>query len=264
MKYIVVTGSSGGMGKAFVKKAAEDGFTVFALDITESGERKDNIISLKADVTDEESLRETYNTISSYTDSLYAVVHFAGIYILDSLLEIEREEYERILRINVEGPFLVNRTFFPLLKRESRIVMTTSELATLRPLPYTGLYAVTKSALDRYAFSLRMEMQLLGIYVSVIRPGAVKTKMIDKSTSDLEAFTSKTRLYHTNAERFRKIVDSVETKSITPEKLADKVIGIVKSSKPRFAYSINRNFLLSLTRLCPTRLELYIVKKILS
>lgn len=252
------------MGKAFARKAADGGFTVFALDIIDSDEKRDNIIPIKVDVTDEESLREAYNTVSSYTDSLYAVVHFAGIYILDSLLEIEKEEFERILKINVEGPFLVNRTFARMLKRGSRIVMTTSELAILKPLPYTGLYAVTKAALDRYAFSLKMEMQLLGIYVSVIRPGAVKTKMIDKSTSDLEAFTSKTKLYHTNAERFRKIVDSVETKSITPEKLADKVIRIVKSPKPRFAYSINRNFLLSLTRLCPERLELYIVKKILT
>ncbi len=264
MKYIVVTGARGGMGRAFVQKAAEDGFTVFALDITSPDENGAAIIGIKADVTDEKSLNEACSVISQYTDTLYAVVHFAGIYILDSLVEIERENFESIYRINVLGPFLVNRTLMPLLKKESRIVMTTSELSTLKPLPYTGLYAVTKAALDRYAFSLRMELQLIGIYVSVIRPGAVKTGMIDKSTSDLDAFCSKTKFYHTNAARFRKIVDSVESRSITPDKLADKVIKIVKSRKPRFAYSINRNFLLSLTRFCPGRLELYAVKKILS
>lgn len=263
MKYIVVTGARGGMGRAFVEKAAEDGFTVFALDITDPDEKRDNVVGIKADVTDEESLREVFGVISTQTDTLYAIVHFAGIYTLDSLVEIERENFEKIFRINVLGPFLVNRTFMPLLKKESRIVMTTSELATLKPLPFTGLYAVTKAALDRYAFSLRMELQLLGIYVSVIRPGAVKTDMIDKSTSDLEAFCAKTKLYHTNAVRFRKIVDSVESRSITPEKLADKVIKIVKSRKPRYVYSINRNFLLSLTRICPEKLELYAVRKIL-
>ncbi len=251
------------MGRAFVEKAAEDGFTIFSLDITNPDEKRENVIGIKVDVTDEESLSAVYRVISSHTDTLYAVVHFAGIYMLDSLVEIESEDFEKIFRINVYGPFLVNRTFIPLLKKESRIVMTTSELAALKPLPYTGLYAVTKAALDRYAFSLRMELQLLGIYVSVIRPGAVKTGMIDKSTSDLEAFCSKTKLYHTNAARFRKIVDSVESRSITPDRLADKVMKIVKSRRPRYAYSINRNFLLSLTRLCPGRLELYTVKRIL-
>ena len=264
MKYILVTGARGGMGRAFVRKAAADGFTVFALDITETDEAARNVIPIKADVTDEESLREAFSLVRTHTDTLYAIVHFAGIYVLDSLVEMKRETFERILSINMEGAFLVNSTFMPLLKKESRIVMTTSELAPLNPLPFTGLYGVTKAALDRYAFSLRMELQLLGIYVSVIRPGAVRTDMIDKSTADLEAFCLNTKLYHTNAVRFRKIVDSVENRSITPEILADKVMKIVNEKKPRFAYSINRNFLLSLTRFCPKSFELFIVKKILS
>ncbi len=264
MKYILVTGARGGMGKAYVRKAAADGFTVFALDITDTHEREQGIIPIKADVTDEESLRKALCLVRTYTDTLYAIVHFAGIYVLDSLVEIERDTFERILRINVEGAFLINRTFISLLKKGSRIVMTTSELAPLNPLPFTGLYGVTKAALERYAFSLRMELQLLGIFVSVIRPGAVRTDMIDKSTTELDAFCRSTKLYNTNAARFRRIVDSVESRSIPPDILADKVMKIVKAKKPRFAYSINRNILLSLTRFCPKGLELFIVKKILS
>ena len=48
----------------------------------------------------------------------------------------------------------------PLLKKGSKIIITTSELAPLDPVPFTGSYAVTKGALDKYAYSLRMELQL--------------------------------------------------------------------------------------------------------
>ena len=55
-----------------------------------------------------------------------------------------------------------------LLYTSSRIITITSELAPLNPLPFTGIYAITKSTLDKYCYSLRMELQLLGIDVSVI------------------------------------------------------------------------------------------------
>ena len=264
MKTIVVTGARGGMGKAFTLKAAEKGYRVFALDISPAEDNQNvNITSLLCDVTSESSLNAAAEEVRKETDTVYAVVHFAGLYILDSIVEITPEDYERIFRINVYGPYLVNRTFVPFLKDGSRILMTTSELAPLPPLPFTGLYAVTKAALDRYAFSLLMELQLKGIYVSVIRPGAVKTKMIDKSTSDLERFCRETKLYRTNAERFRAIVNSVESRAIDSSVLADKVLSIIEKMKPRFAYTINNNPLLKLTHLCPKKLELEIVKRIL-
>jgi NAD(P)-dependent dehydrogenase (short-subunit alcohol dehydrogenase family) len=264
MKTIVVTGARGGMGRAFTLKAAEKGYRVFALDISPAEDNPgENIIPLLCDITSESSLKAAAEEVRKMTDTVYAVVHFAGIYILDSLVEISPEDYERIFRINVFGPYLVNRAFVPFLREKSRILMTTSELAPLPPLPFTGLYAVTKAALDRYAFSLLMELQLKGIYVSVIRPGAIRTKMIDKSTSDLERFCRNTKLYRTNAERFRAIVNSVESRAVEPDVLAAKALSIIEKRKPRFAYTINNNLLLKLTHICPKRLELGIVKRIL-
>lgn len=253
------------MGKAFAEKAAEKGYLVFALDISPADESAStNIIPIVCDITNESSINAAAEEVRKVTDRVYAVVHFAGIYILDSLVEIAPEDYERIFRINVYGPYLVNRTFVPLIEEGSRILIVTSELAPLPTLPFTGLYAVTKAALDRYAFSLLMELQLKGIYVSVIRPGAVKTKMIDKSTSDLERFCRETKLYRTNASRFRAVVDSVESRAVEPDVLAEKALSIIEKRKPRFAYTINNNPLLKLTHICPKRLELGIVKRILS
>ena len=150
-----------------------------------------------------------------------------------------------------------------MLGNGSRILIVTSELAPLDPLPFTGIYAVTKAALDKYAYSLRMELQLLGITVSVLRAGAVKTQMLGVSTDALDKFCNKTELYSCNAERFKRIVGSVEARNIPPQKIAQKAVRILKKKNPRFAYSINRNPLLLLLNALPKRLQLFAIKLIL-
>ena len=201
--------------------------------------------------------------VGKITDKLFAIVHYAGIYMLDSLMEMENSDFERIFRINLFGAFLINKAFLPFLCKGSKIIITTSELAPLDPLPFTGIYAVTKSALDKYAYSLRMELQLIGIPVSVIRAGAVKTGMLGVSTNALDRFCNKTSLYKCNAERFKKIVDSVEAKSVSAEKIADKTLKILGKKNPAFIYNINRNPLLRLLDFLPKRLQLWIIRQVL-
>jgi NAD(P)-dependent dehydrogenase (short-subunit alcohol dehydrogenase family) len=201
--------------------------------------------------------------VKNYTEELFAIVHFAGLYRLDSLVEMTDEEFSLILDVNFKGAYLVNRLFLPLLQKGSRILITTSELATLDPLPFTGIYAVTKAALDKYAYSLAMELQLLGISVSVLRAGAVETGMLGVSTAALARFCENTTLYSCNATRFKAIVDKVEARSISPEKLAKKAERILFKKHPAFGYSINRNPLLVLLNLLPKRLQLWVILLIL-
>jgi len=265
MNYILITGAGGGMGKSVSRLLASEGYTVFAMDrqAPEFGE-DNNIIPLCADIRSSEEIRAAFETVRQHTDSLFAIIHFAGMYMLDSLVEIEDEEYERAFDVNTLGAFRVNKHFLPLLGEGSRIIITTSELAPLDPLPFTGVYAITKAALDRYAYSLRMELQIKGIEVSVLRAGAVATSMIGASTEALNRFIDKTSLYSVNARKFRDIVDSVEAKAIAPEKLAKKVLDILKKKHPKFAYSINRNPLLRLLNILPMSLRFYIIRKILA
>ena len=250
------------MGKATVKALRDCGFCVFALDKTVEA-AEEGIIPVKADITDEKSVHNAFLQISAQTDSLLAIVHFAGIYMLDSLVEIDSFEFERIFKINLGGVYLVNKLFFSLLRDGSRIIITTSELAPLDPLPFTGIYAVTKSALDKYAYSLRMELQLKGIKVSVLRAGAVTTGMLGASTDALDRFCNNTELYTCNAERFKRIVDSVEARSISPSKIAKRVTCILKKQEPRFAYSINRNPLLLMLNALPKRIQLWVIRQVL-
>lgn len=262
MKDILITGAYGGMGRAALKTLSEQGFRVFALD-RQVGQVEENIIPIEVDITSEEGVLRALETVRSYTDSLFAILHFAGIYMLDSLVEMESERFRHIFEVNLYGAFLINKTFLPLLGKGSRILITTSELAPLDPLPFTGVYAVTKGALDRNAYSLRMELQLLGISVSVLRAGAVDTGMLGVSTHALDRFCEKTALYTCNADRFKAIVNRVEARCVSPERIAAKALKILKKRRPAFAYAINRNPLLLLLNALPKRLQLWAIRMVL-
>lgn len=262
MKSILITGAYGGMGRATAELLSRQGFRVFALD-RRVGEARENIIPIEADITSEESVRAALEAVCGYTDSLYAILHFAGVYMLDSLVEMDDEAFRHIFDVNLRGAFLVNKVFLPLLGVGSRILITTSELAPLDPLPFTGIYAVTKAALDKYAYSLRMELQLLGIKVSVLRAGAVETGMLGVSTDALDRFCKKTELYTCNADRFKRIVNRVEARSVPPRRIAEKAARILKKHNPAFAYSINRNPLLLMLNILPKRMQLWAIKLVL-
>ena len=259
---ILITGAYGGMGYATAKTLSERGYTVFALDKTVR-EAEGNIIPVEADVTDGESVRRAYEFVRSQTDKLYAILHFAGIYRLDLLVEMSEERFTEIFHINLFGAYRVSREFLPLLKKGSRIVLTSSELAPLTPLPFTGIYAITKTALEKYAESLRMELQLLGVGVCVIRPGAVKTGLLSDSTRELDAFTANTRYYSYNAERFKSIVNRVESKNIPPQKIAKTAIRALTARRPKYVYNVNRNPLLRLWSVLPPRWQTFAIRKIL-
>lgn len=262
MKYVLISGAYGGMGYATAKLFAEKGFTVFALD-KNVRESEENILPIQADVTDVESLKNALSQVQSVTDELFAILHFAGVYMLDSLIEITEQDFDKIFKINLYGVFYINKIFMPLLKKGSRIIITTSELAPLDPLPFTGIYAVTKGALDKYAYALKMELQLLEISVSVIRAGAVSTGMLGVSTAALEKFCERTETYQCNAKNFREIVNRVEARNVPPEKIAAQALKIAQAKKPAFVYNVNRNPLLLLLNALPQEWQFGIIKNIL-
>lgn len=262
MKNILITGVYGGMGKATYRLLTEKGYDVFGIDICDN---KDNLNNYyQTDITSLESIQNTYRLISKEINDLYAIIHMAGIYKMDSLLEIDEKDFLKIFDVNLNGIYRINKVFMPLLKNESKIIITSSEVAPLDPMPFNGLYSITKAAVEKYAFSLRMEVNLLGIRVSILRPGAVKTNLLNDSMSELDKFCNKTNLYKTNSLRFKKIVSKIETKSIKPEKIAEKVLKIISIKKPKYIYNINRSLLLRIFNFLPDRLQVWIIKNIIS
>ncbi len=263
MEYILVTGAYGGMGKAVVNKLKECGFFVFALDKNVDNQ-SENVYPIQVDITDTQSIENAFEIIKGKTNTLKAIIHLAGIYDLHSLIEIPEQRFFKSFNINVFGAYRINKIFRPLLTKNSRIIITTSELAPLAPLPFTSVYSITKSTLDNYAYALKMELQLFDIHVSILRPGAVNTGLLKDSTDALDEFCAQTEQYSVNAEKFRSIVNKVEARKIPALKIANKVSKILKAKKPKIIYKINRNPLLLILDFLPLRMQTWIIKKILN
>ena len=263
MKSVVLTGVSGGMGYATATKLANEGYHVFGLDIKNPQKDIPNFTFIKTDLRGMSSIESAFLEVKKHTDEIDSIINMAGIFDLNSLIEMSEEDFTKIFDINVFGLYRLNKVFVPLLKNKGKVIMVSSELAPLDPLPFTGIYAMTKAVVEKYAYSLRMELQLLDKQVVVIRPGAVFTSMLDVSTTKVDDFTNNTNLYKTNAEKFKKITNDVESRKIEPSKIAKLVNKILKKKKPKYLYSINRNPLLKLLNILPQRLQNYIIKKIL-
>ena len=253
----LVTGASGGMGSAICRALARKGHRVWGID------RRETEGVIGADITSASDLRSAFERVRAQAGKLDGIIHAAGVYDLNSLAEMPEADFVRDFDVNLFGMFRVNQAFLPLLRR-GRIVIISSELAPLHPLPFTGVYAVTKTAVEQYASALRMELQLLGHKVVVVRPGAVRTDMLPASTGKLDAFCENTRLYPCNAARFKRIVGRVEARNVAPEKIADVVVRALKSPRPRLVYCVNRNPMLLALNALPVRAQLWIIRKILS
>lgn len=259
---IVITGACGGMGYATTKLLKEKGYNIYAGDLFLNN-KIEGVNYFELDVTSMDSCQSFFNFVKQECDTIYAIIHFAGIYNMNSLVEISEEEFIKIFNINVFGVYRLNKVFLPLLNNNSKVIITSSELAPLNPLPFTGLYGITKASVEKYAYSLRMELNLLDIKVSLIRPGAVKTGLLNDSTTSIDRFVNNTEIYPTMSRKFKKIVDSVQTKNIDPIKIAKISNKILKSKNPKYIYNINRNKLLRLLSILPKRFQVWVIKKIL-
>ena len=265
MKSVVITGSASGMGRETAVLLAKSGYMVYSLDINKCEENIENIEQIICDVTSLDSLEQAYNIIKQKTSKLDAIINFAGIIMMNSLVEISEEDFVKIFNINVFGAYRVNKVFLPLiLENKGKIIITTSEIAENKILPFNGIYGITKKALDAYAEGLTHELGLLGIKVIRIRPGAVKTDILNKSNDSMEKMLENTVLYKDISRKFKKIVDGEQNSNIEPEKIAKLVYKILKRKKTKLVYRKNISKKLKLLNMLSTKTQLAVYKKILN
>ncbi len=263
MKQILLTGGAGGLGYAAAECLAAKGWRVFACD-TRQTEPKDNIVPVYLDLRDMRSIEQATQAVAAHTDRLDAVIHLAGLYMMGSFVEISEERLSRILDVNLMGVYRVNKAFLPLLMQGSgRIIIATSELAGQKPLPFTGIYALTKTALQCYADSLRLELALLGIAVIELRPGAFRTPLTQQPTHELERMQQSTKLYVNGLKRIKPLMDGRIGKAREPIVLAKLICRIVTAKKPRLRYSLNTSMSLRAFSLLPRRIQAFAMRRLL-
>ena len=260
---VLITGAAGGIGAAAVDLFLTRGWRVYALDVVPVLAR-DGVVPLCADVTVESALGTAVETLSAEGIVLDAMVLTAGIHRMASLVEADADTLCRVMQVNVVGTMQTVRAFHPLLAERGRIVIVTSEVATLAPLPFNGLYSISKAALESYAQALRQELGLLSQTVVTVRPGAVATTLCADSLSHTEHLTRQTVLYRKQARHFLSLTKSFMGQPITPDRLAPVLYRAATAKHPRLSYSKHRNLGLVLLGVLPLRLQCCLIKALLN
>ncbi len=259
---LLITGAASGIGRAAADYFIERGHTVFGIDILPGAER-DKFHLFKADITDEGSLLRIKEYLCENGIELDVILNIAGRHTMVSLVESDYSNMKNVLDVNLSGAILVNRVFHSCLKPNGRIIIVTSEVAGFDPMPFNGLYNVTKTALDSYAQALRQELNLIGQSVVTIRPGAVETKLCRGSLNSTQNLADSTVLYKKQAKRFCGLASRFMGKPIAAEKLAALIYRASTAKHSRLIYHKHRNAGLVLLNLLPKRLQCAVIKWLL-
>ena len=262
MQYVLITGASSGIGKSLKDIFLQNNYHVIALDIKEI-DSQDNLDSFICDITNKESLQNVKNTLDKQNIKLDYIINVAGIHMMASLVESPLEQMLRLININLNGTMSVNRIFHSLLKEKGRIIIITSEVASFDPMPFNGLYNVSKTALDTYAQALRQELNLLNQKVITFRPGAVKTPLCDSSLTGTQNLVDSTILYKKQAGKFLKLVTMFMGKPLSPTKMAKFIYKKSIKKHPKLIYKKHQNIGLVLLSILPKRWQCAIIKGIL-
>jgi len=265
-KYVLVTGGASGVGLAVTLKLTKSGYTVFCADINNyTGESNKNIIPLIMDVTKAASIEAALDLVKQHTGKLLAIVNCAGIFVMNSVVEIEEELLRKILEVNLFGMYRVNKTFLPLLKGNySKIINISSEVAQYSSAPFNGPYTISKYAVEAYSDALRRELMLLNIPVIKVRPGSLKTNMLKDANKSFEDLLKTTQYFKESLRKMNKLMAHELNKTNAPARLAKLIKKIIETKKPKIMYRIVNSKKLKLLGMLPERLQDRIYKKVIS
>ncbi|WP_237386282.1 SDR family NAD(P)-dependent oxidoreductase [Xenorhabdus sp. Sc-CR9] len=183
-KSILITGASSGLGYAAARKLAANGFYVFAAARNIHGvfNSIENIEELVLDVTDEQSIKESFTYIEARNEDypLWGLVNNAGVCIPGPLELLKLSELRRQLDTNVIGQLLVTQSALPFIRKsQGRIINVISGLGNVA-MPYLGAYSIAQFAKKAFTDVLRRELKRSGVSVSVVQPGKIYTPIWDK------------------------------------------------------------------------------------
>ena len=185
-KKIIVTGASGGIGNAIVKKLSENGAIVLAtgtrvekLDQLKSNYK--NIKTLKFDISQNEKIDEFIENATKDLGGLDCIINNAGITKDNLAIRMSLEEWKKVIDINLTSTFLLSKfAIKKMLKNKSgKIINITSVVGHTGNLGQTN-YTASKAGIIAMSKSLAIEYAKKNININCISPGFIKTAMTDK------------------------------------------------------------------------------------
>jgi short-subunit dehydrogenase len=181
---IVITGASGGIGRAIALALAEQGATVCL-----SGRNQERLNAVAAqvsgkkafcypaDLTMEEELQAAVEAILAENQRIDALIHCAAIIVMAPVARALAEDFDRQFKANVLAPFRLTQLLLPSLTETQGQIVFANSTAGLNAGPNLSQYAATKHALKALADSLRGECNAAGVRVCSLFLGDTATPM---------------------------------------------------------------------------------------
>jgi len=269
MKTVVVTGVSTGIGQGIARVLARSGFLVFGSTRRSADaqalkqELGENFAPLVFDVTDEAAIAAAAGEVRQRLAGarLDGLVNNAGIAISGPLVFQPPDDFRQQIEVNLIGPFLVTQAFAPLLGMDASLsgapgrIVNISSVGGKFAAPFIGAYAASKHGLEGYSESLRRELQLFGIDVIIIGPGAVKSAIWDKAEAAGLGPYGDTP-YAGPMQRFSDYFLAQGRKGFPPERIGEVVLTALTAAQPRVRYAVVPGALMNwvIPRLLPKRM----------
>lgn len=186
-KVAVVTGGTSGLGRAIALGMAQAGAIVFAgsrdparVADTQAALKEASPLNdaLALDVADPDSVRRAFGEVETRTGRLDILVNAAGITHKAPAIEMELEDWERVLRTNLTGTFLCCQAAARIMQRcGGGAIVNIASLASYVGLSWVAAYGASKAAVKELTQVLAVEWADLGIRVNAIAPGVFPTPL---------------------------------------------------------------------------------------
>jgi len=185
-KVALVTGAARGIGLATAKRFLADGWCVALLDIERrllddavaALDDPDHTLAIHCDVSDAAAVAAAMAALNSRFGRLDALINNAGIAIFAPLLETEDQDWNRVLAVNLTGPFLCTKAAASLMREHGGgAIVNITSISAVRASTLRSAYGTSKAGLAHLTKQLAVELASLGIRVNAVAPGPVDTAM---------------------------------------------------------------------------------------
>jgi NAD(P)-dependent dehydrogenase (short-subunit alcohol dehydrogenase family) len=193
-RVVLITGGSRGLGGAIADVLAAAGARLVLADLAgdrvrskaaELSERDVDVMPIALDVGDEDQVRAAITAVKQRFGTLDALVNNAAIDITVPISELSAEDWERVVRTNLTGPFLMAKHALAAMGRGSHIVNIAST-ASKRAWPNAAAYHATKWGLLGLSHALHAELRPQGIKVSAVVAGGMRTPFLLDRFPDID------------------------------------------------------------------------------
>jgi glucose 1-dehydrogenase len=189
----LVTGAGSGIGHAVARRLAAAGAVVAVNDLhhhdqaRELASRLPGAIALRADVSDRAQVEAMVERVAGDLGGLDVLVNNAGVGNRASLLELEEPDWDRVLAVNLKGPFLCSQAAARIMvQRGGGAIVNVSSVHEDLPLPDAIAYCASKGGLRMLMRTMALELGPAGVRVNNVAPGATATPLNAELLTDPE------------------------------------------------------------------------------